>query len=283
VVDGTVRATLPPWAQYWVWFLTGNAVSEVSRFGCHSDLWCPKEADFSPMAKRLGWAETLASLARAGDIAGTLRPEIATQTGLAADVKVAAGLHDSNAALLAARGFAEIAHNEATVMSTGTWFIGMRLPAPPVDTASLPAARDCLVNVDVHGRAVPSARFMGRREIETVIEIDTRRVDIKPDQPALLAAVPEVLRNPRMILPMLIRRFGPFPEGHCGWINRPEDWFERCAAACRTSCSNISTAGPTARRHCAGTWRTCATSPCAIACCAMCPGWTVRPNSSVRS
>jgi sugar (pentulose or hexulose) kinase len=226
------RATLLPWAQYWAWFLTGKAVSEVTSLGCHSDLWCPQKADFSPMAKRLGWANRFAPLARAGDAVGTLRPEIAAQTGLSRDVKVLAGLHDSNAALLAARGFAEIADNEATVLSTGTWFIGMRLPATPVDTAELPEARDCLVNVDVHGRAVPSARFMGGREIETLIEIDTRRVDIKPDQPALLAAVPEVLRQQRMVLPTLMRGFGPFPDGPFQWVNRPEDWYERRTVAC---------------------------------------------------
>ena len=230
--EAMARATLLPWAQYWAWFLTGNAVSEVTSLGCHSDLWCPQEAGFSPMARRLGWAERFAPLARAGDTVGTLKPEIAARTGLSPEVKVLAGLHDSNAALLAARGFAEIADNEATVLSTGTWFIGMRLPATPVDTASLPEARDCLVNVDVHGRAVPSARFMGGREIETLIEIDTRRVDIKPDQPALLAAVPAVLRQQRMVLPTLMRGFGPYPHGTFDWVNRPEDWYERRAAAC---------------------------------------------------
>lgn len=225
-------ATLLPWAQYWAWFLTGTAVSEVTSLGCHSDVWSPQSSDFSPMAKRLGWASRFAPLHRAGDVVGTLRPEIAAATGLSPHVQVLAGLHDSNAALLAARGFAEIADNEATVLSTGTWFIGMRLPATPVDTTALPEARDCLVNVDVHGRAVPSARFMGGREIETLIEIDTRRVDIKPDQPALLAAVREVLRQGRMILPTLMRGFGPYPQGRFGWVNRPEDWFERRAAAC---------------------------------------------------
>lgn len=225
-------ATLLPWAQYWAWFLTGKATSEVTSLGCHSDLWSPQTGDFSPMAHRLGWAQKFAPVVRAGDAVGTLRPELAAQTGLSADVNVLAGLHDSNAALLAARGFAEIADNEATVLSTGTWFIGMRLPAVPVQTADLPEARDCLVNVDVHGRPVPSARFMGGREIETLIEIDTRRVDIKPDQPALLAAVPHVLRERCLILPTLMRGFGPFPRGRFAWVNRPEDWFRRRAAAC---------------------------------------------------
>lgn len=225
-------ATLLPWAQYWAWFLSGAAVSEVSSLGCHSDLWCPASGDYAPMAKRLGWAERFAPLAKAGDAVGTLRPELAERTGLSADVQIRAGLHDSNAALMAARGFAEIADNEATVLSTGTWFIAMRLPASPVAADTLPEARDCLVNVDVEGRAIPSARFMGGREIETIIEIDTRRVDIKPDQPALLAAVPGLLDSGAMILPTLAPGFGPFPAGRFEWINRPADWFARRAAAC---------------------------------------------------
>ena len=229
---GMARATLLPWAQYWAWFLSGVAVSEVSSLGCHSDLWCPAEGDFSPMAKRLGWADRFAPLAKAGDVAGKLKPELADATGLSLDVNIRAGLHDSNAALMAARGFSEIADNEATVLSTGTWFIAMRLPARPVATDALPEARDCLVNVDVAGRPVPSARFMGGREIETIIEIDTRRVDIKPDQPALLAAVPALLGDGAMILPTLAAGFGPFPTGKFDWVKRPEDWHARRAAAC---------------------------------------------------
>jgi sugar (pentulose or hexulose) kinase len=227
-----VRATLLPWAQYWAWFLTGTAVSEMTSLGCHSDLWSPQDGDFSPMAKRLGWAGRFAPLARAGDTVGTVRPEIASKTGLSPQVKVLAGLHDSNAALLAARSFPAIADNEATVLSTGTWFVAMRLPAAPVAAGALHEARDCLVNVDAFGRPVPSARFMGGREIETLIELHSRRVDIKSDQAAMLAAVPEVLSQPRMILPTLARGFGPFPDGAFEWINRPNSWNERRAAAC---------------------------------------------------
>lgn len=225
-------ATLLPWAQYWAWFLTGLAVSEVTSLGCHSDLWSPQAGDFAPMARRLGWAERFAPLARAGDVVGPITDAIATATGLPRTTQVLAGLHDSNAAFMAARGFAEIADNEATVLSTGTWFIAMRLPAQPIDTASLPEARDCLVNVDIAGRAVPSARFMGGREIETLIGIDTRRVDIKPDQAALLAAVPEALQIQRMILPTLAPGCGPWPDGAFGWVNEPEDWYSRRAVAC---------------------------------------------------
>jgi sugar (pentulose or hexulose) kinase len=229
---GSHGSTLVPWAQYWAWFLTGRAVSEVTSLGCHSDVWCPQSGEFAPLAIRAGWASRFAPVVRAGDTVGTLKPELARLTGLSDKVRVLAGLHDSNAALLAARGFPEIARNEATVLSTGTWFISMRLAAQSVDTASLPEARDCLVNVDAYGKPVPSARFMGGREIESVIGIDTRRVDIKPDQPALLAAVPEIIASGAMLLPTLAEGCGPFPGGRGEWIEEPADWYAKRAAAC---------------------------------------------------
>ena len=224
--------TLLPWAQYWAWFLSGAASTEVTSLGCHSDLWTPDTGRFSPLAERQGWAERFAPLVKAADSVGTLRSELAARTGLSADIRILAGLHDSNAALLAARGFDEIAQGDSTILSTGTWFIAMRLPQEPLATSSLAEGRDCLVNVDAYGCPVPSARFMGGREIETVIEFDTRRVDIKPDQPALLAAVPEVIQSGAMLLPTLAQGFGPYPAGSGNWIARPEDWYQRRAAVC---------------------------------------------------
>jgi len=225
-------ATLVPWAQYWAWWLCGAAVSEVTSLGCHSDLWAPAARSWSSLAQRRGWSTRFAPLAGAGDVIGMLRPELAAATGLSPDIKVLAGLHDSNAALMAARGYPDIARNEATVLSTGTWFIGMRLASGPAAIADLPQDRDCLVNVDAYGAPVPSARFMGGREIEALIELDTRRVDIKPDQPFLLAAVPDVLATGAMHVPTLAPGCGPFPDGQARWINPPSDWYARRAAAC---------------------------------------------------
>ena len=226
------RALLVPWAQYWAWFLSGEARTEATSMGCHSDLWAPALGTFSTLATKLGWAERFAPVAGAGDVIGTLQPSLAAKTGLPASAKVLAGLHDSNAALNAARGFPEIGNRESTILSTGTWFVAMRLAAQQIDLQTLPEARDCLVNVDVFGKPVPSARFMGGREIETLIQIDTRQVDIKPDQPRLLAAVPGVLAQSAMVTPTLAPGNGPYPKHQGGWVNRPDDWFERRAGAC---------------------------------------------------
>lgn len=221
-LEGT---TLVPWAQYWAWFLSGAMVSEVSSLGCHTDLWAPAEGGFSPLAQRMGWAERFAPLVHAGAVVGTLRPEMAAATGLSPEVRVLAGVHDSNAALHAARGFAEVADREATVLSTGTWFVAMRRAQG--DAPVLPEGRDCLVNVDVDGRAVPSARFMGGREIE--IAAQGLRVDDPAEQAGLLAEVPGLLASGTMLLPTLAPGCGPFPDGTARWIGAPGDGR---AAAC---------------------------------------------------
>ncbi len=230
----TREATILPWAQYWAWLLSGVAVSEVTSLGCHSDLWRPADERPSEMAERRGWAALFAPLARAGDVIGTISPAMAARTGLPADVRIHAGLHDSNAALHAARAFAEIGDHEATILSTGTWFVAMRSPGADavVEIADLPEARDCLVNVDVRGCLVPSSRFMGGREIELLSGIDTRRVDIKPDQPALIAAVEQVVAAGAMALPSMMPGVGPFPSGSGEWVAEPEDAYAVRAAAC---------------------------------------------------
>ncbi|MEM5518026.1 hypothetical protein WNY37_13800 [Henriciella sp. AS95] len=225
-------ATLMPWAQYWAWFLSGVDRAEVTSLGCHTDLWDPLRSDYSPMAKRMGWASAFAPKAFAGNAIGTLRSELAEQTGLSQDVKIYCGIHDSNAALVAARAHDEMAEGDRTVLSTGTWFVAMRTPATPFNINTLPLDRDCLLNVDAWSDAIPSARFMGGREIETLIGIDTRRVDIKPDQPALLDAVPGLVANGRMLQPSFAKGFGPYPNGRGRWIDMPEDWFARRSGAC---------------------------------------------------
>ncbi len=213
--------TLMPYAQYWGWLLSGVAANEVTSLGCHSDLWSPATRNFSPMAKRRGWAAQFAPLVRAGDVIGTLLPELAKLTGLSPTVRIHAGLHDSNAALLAARSFPEIAGREATVLSTGTWFIAMRSPAEPVDLTTLPEARDCLVNVDAFGQPVPSARFMGGREIELL----GKRIDRTG-----LTGLAEVLASGTMALPSYAPGSGPFPARSGHWINQPASDDEQAAA-----------------------------------------------------
>ncbi len=216
------QATLMPYAQYWAWLLSGVAASEVTSLGCHSDLWAPHAGDFSPMARRRGWARQFAPLVSASAIVGMLLPSLAAQTGLSPDVRIHAGLHDSNAALIAARGFREIGGPEATILSTGTWFVAMRSTQQPVDIAALSETRDCLVNIDAYGQPVPSARVMGGREIELL--------GARIDQPGT-AGLPEVLAAKSMALPSQVSGCGPFPDRKPRLVDWPTDTEAQTAAA----------------------------------------------------
>lgn len=227
----TGDAQILPWAQYWAWRLSGVARCERTSLGCHTDLWRPVEAQPSAMASRLGWADRFAPLARAGEVLGPITADWAARTGLPADVQIYCGLHDSNAALLAARGFPQIADHDATVLSTGTWFVAMRRPAD----GSLPRlsqARDTLLNIDAFGAPIPSARFMGGREIQLLSGVDARQIDIRPDQPLLLAAVPQVLKAGARVLPSFAPGCGPFPDAPGRWIDKPADPIALRAAVC---------------------------------------------------
>jgi sugar (pentulose or hexulose) kinase len=146
-----------PYPQYWAWWFSGAARSEVSSLGCHTGLWAPEHGRYSDWAQAAGLAARFAPQAQAWETVGRLHPERARAWGLSAELEVLAGVHDSNACL--ARHLRH--HPDATVVSSGTWTVIM---APGAPTARLVPERDELVNVAVDGRAVPTARFMGGRE-----------------------------------------------------------------------------------------------------------------------
>jgi L-fuculokinase len=147
-----------PYPQYWAWWFSGTACSEVSSLGCHTGLWSPKDANFSPWARKTGIAAGFAPLRKAWESLGNVRPDRAAMLGLGHDVKVHVGSHDSNACL------ARYLHRgplQAMVLSTGTWCV---LMAPGSPLQAWEPGRDALVNVAVDGRPVPTERFMGGRD-----------------------------------------------------------------------------------------------------------------------
>ncbi len=145
------------WPQYWSWRLSGIMASEVTSIAAHTDLWRPTEGRLSSMVERLRWTPLFPPMRRAWETLGPLKREVAAATGLPPDVRVVCGAHDSNASLvphLAARS------DPFTVVSTGTWAILMAVGRK----GRLDPEADMLMNVDVRGRPVPTARFMGGRE-----------------------------------------------------------------------------------------------------------------------
>jgi sugar (pentulose or hexulose) kinase len=213
-----------PWPQYWAWRLCGVAASEVSSLGCHTDLWQPLARSFSPLAVRRRWAARMAPLRAAGAQLGTITAVVTERTGLPASCAVLCGMHDSNAALLAARGHAEIANHDATALSTGTWFVAMRsLASDTVDLGTLTDSRDCLVNVDVSGRPVPSARLMGGREAELIGGVDSFALTVNDNPESLISRLPALIASGASAYPSFVRGVGPFPDSIGEWRNKPSD------------------------------------------------------------
>lgn len=191
---------LVTYAQYWAARLCGIATSEVSALGCHTDLWNPWSNDWSGLARTRGWADRFAPIRPAGEVLGPISSRVAEATDLAEETAVHCGVHDSNAALIAMEAGLPKAQNRVLI-STGTWHI---LFAPGANRVNLAPERDMLVNVRPDGSPLPSARFMGGREMATVAGGQVGSAD--------LDAVERVLAAGHMAEPSLTETGGPFPD-----------------------------------------------------------------------
>ena len=189
--------TLLPYPQYWAWWLSGVAASEVSSLGCHTQLWLPDAQDYSQLAKTQGWAGLFAPLAPAWQVLGRVRPELAEAFGLPKSCEIHVGVHDSNACL--AR-YLSSTSKELTVVSSGTWTV---LMAPDAPTAALDAGRDMLCNVNVRGQATPTARFMGGREFAALLDGAPADLGTPED-------VAQLLLSQTLALPSFAPQGGPF-------------------------------------------------------------------------
>ena len=181
--------------QYFAWRLCGAMASEATALGAHTDLWRPSQGDLSSMVDKLGWRRLFPPMRKAWDTLGTVRPQIAAAAGLAPDVRIICGAHDSNAALVP-----HLLSRESpfTVISTGTWVIIMAVGGK----GELDPNADMLANVNVRGEPVPTARFMGGREYAVLAG------DAPTD--ADEADIARVIASGALALPAFSDQGGPF-------------------------------------------------------------------------
>ncbi|CAN7325539.1 FGGY family carbohydrate kinase [Pseudoduganella sp. LjRoot289] len=224
--------------QYWAWRLCGTAASEVTSLGCHTDLWLPASQQYSALVHRMGWDALFPALQPAWARLGSLRPELAAQTGLPADCHVVCGIHDSNASLLRHLAAAPDAPNATktpalsaaaataalparTVLSTGTWVIAAAI-GMPLD--GLCEEADMLANSNALGQAVACMRFMGGREF----------AELAASAPVVCSQddLQGLIERGTMALPCFSTAGGPFA-GHTGQVAgvAPETAQERYALA----------------------------------------------------
>ena len=188
--------TFLPYPQFWAHWLCGRAASEVSSLGCHTHLWSPPRGCYSEIARRHGWAARFAPLRRAWEVLGPIRPELAEALGLSPTVRVHVGVHDTNACLA---GYLR-SWPRMTMVSSGTWVMAM---APGAPLRALDAARDLQGMVSVRNEVVPTARFMGGRELLALCD---------GADPALadLDVLAGLVRRGLMALPAWSVQGGPF-------------------------------------------------------------------------
>jgi sugar (pentulose or hexulose) kinase len=194
--------------QYWAARLTDTIVNEYTSLGCHTDVWNPVAATDSSLVDKAGWAGLLAPVVQANSQVGTVTDKIAADMGLGSQTPVYCGIHDSNASL-----FPHLLKRDTpfSVISTGTWVISMAVGS---NSVSLDPARDTLMNVSGLCQPVPSARFMGGREFE--ILMDGRPQNYSAD------AVASVLKAKSMLLPSVVTTSGPYQNLSGHWVNVKE-------------------------------------------------------------
>lgn len=193
--------------QYWAYRLTGIAASELTSIGCHTDLWDFPRWTWSRLVASEGWQEKFPPIRKASDQLGMVKSFLAEKLGLALDVPVLCGIHDSNASLVP-----HIAGQNGTlsVVSTGTWVISA---SPGASLDKLDSRRDCLANIDALGRPVPSARFMGGREYSLLAEGIADLADEETQA--------RIARSDTMLLPSIVGGCGPFPDRQSKWTTLP--------------------------------------------------------------
>lgn len=200
--------------QYWAHRLTGEAVSELTSLGCHTDLWNPWAGTYSGLVGQMGWTDLFPPIKPAATRL-TLRPDLALHLGLDPATPVISGIHDSNASLLP-----YLAGDQAfSVVSSGTWMINLAIGGQQV---TLDAARDTLVNVNARGTPTPTARYMGGREFDELTQGHVTPPS-GADRAAVLAGV--------MALPSLHPETGPFPGLNLSWTAEPATHGQRTLAA----------------------------------------------------
>lgn len=194
--------------QYWGFRLTGNVACDVTSLGCHTDLWNPWTGGPSSLVASLGISEKLAPASRSSDVLGTMSDEVSRITGLPENTPVLCGIHDSNASLVP---YLKDEGRSISVVSTGTWVICMALGSS--NSQALDPERDTLVNVNALGAPVPSARFMGGREYELILN---GSLSTPTDEDRHEVHVQNI-----MLLPSVVSESGPFRGQSMGWTREP--------------------------------------------------------------
>ena len=222
-------SSILPYPQYWGFRLTGKPGAESTYMGCHTYFWDQVYHCLSSVARDMGIAPLLpARLDKSWDILGTINAETAAKTGLASDVIVTMGIHDSNASLLP--HFAKKGESGFTLNSTGTWCVMMN-PVERYGFAGEELGKVVFFNISAFGSPVKTAVFLGGQEFETWSKILMdihKRDDFPPYDEGLYRKM--LREGDCFLLPELVAGSGQFPGSKPRIVEGGKTWaFEDIA------------------------------------------------------
>jgi sugar (pentulose or hexulose) kinase len=198
------------YAQYFGMFFTGNVCAEPTYTGNHTYMWNFLEMQWSSVTDAMGIRDKLPDkILKPWDVLGTIKPEIASATGLSKDVVVTAGIHDSNASLLP---YMLSMDRDFILNSTGTWCVIMH-EKNEVSFAEDELGKVVFYNMNAFSKPVKTAIFMGGLEFEKYTSV-LKRIHGDRSFPkfnkALCQKVIKECQN--FILPSVVEGLGQFPD-----------------------------------------------------------------------
>lgn len=198
--------------QYWGMRLTGKPSAEGTYIGCHTFLFDWERGTYSSVADALGIRDKLPlPIGQAWEVLGTIKPEIAQQTGLPPDTIVTLGIHDSNASILP--HLASAAGRDFVLNSTGTWCVLMH-PVEKYGFEPDELGKVVFFNRSAWNTPIKTAIFLGGKEYEAWIQIiASLQGHASKDLPAPTQEdYQRVLKEQRyFILPEIVPGSGQFP------------------------------------------------------------------------
>ena len=140
--------------QYLSYLLTGQAFSDITSVGCHTNLWDFQKNDYHEWVEKEGIAAKLAPIASSDKVIKSVFP--------GNNYLVGTGLHDSSAALIP---YMVNFQEPFVLISSGTWCISLN----PYNDSPLTVdelKNDCLCYLHYKGKPVKASRIFAGQEHE---------------------------------------------------------------------------------------------------------------------
>ncbi|WP_084239703.1 FGGY-family carbohydrate kinase [Pedobacter africanus] len=144
--------------QYLSYLISGEAYSDLTSIGCHTNLWDFTRNDYHEWVRKEGIIDKLAPIVPSDSVIPAAFP--------GNNYAVGAGFHDSSAALVP---YLVNFHEPFVLLSTGTWCISLN----PFNSNPLTAdelENDCLCYLQYEGKPVKASRLFAGYEHEQQVK-----------------------------------------------------------------------------------------------------------------